>query len=271
MSYAALQPEETTIQEPLTNAITLRDVGLSYGRAAKQLHILRDINLAIEEKAFVCVLGPSGCGKTSLLRLLAGYTPPTTGEVHVFGKRMTAPSPEVGVVFQQANLFPWLTVRGNAEFGLKMTGVSKTERKQRVDHILEIVGLSSYVDLLPHQLSGGMKQRAALARTLVTEPKLILMDEPFAALDAITRETLQAQLKEIWASTGTTIFFITHDVDEALLLSTRIIVMNGSAGSGGIREDLESPLHSHNRSLSSVRQHSKYAALRESLVDSLKS
>jgi len=271
MSYAALQPEETIRQEPFTNAVTLEDVGLSYGRAAKQQHILRDLNLAIDEKEFVCVLGPSGCGKTSLLRLLAGYTPPTTGEVHVFGKRMTAPSPEVGVVFQQANLFPWLTVKGNAEFGLKMAGVSKAERKQRVDRILEIVGLSSHVDLLPHQLSGGMKQRAALARTLVTEPKLILMDEPFAALDAITRETLQSQLKEIWASTGTTIFFITHDVDEALLLSTRIIVMNGSAGSGGIREDLESPLHSQNRNLSSVRQHSKYASLRESLVDSLKS
>lgn len=254
---------------PDKKSVSLNGVALSYGRADKKRHVLSGIDLQIDEGEFVCVLGPSGCGKTSLLRILAGYLLPTEGEVSVFGRTIAGPSPEVGVVFQHANLFPWLTVRGNVEFGLKVAGVPRDERKRRTDRLLEQVGLSGSAHLLPHQLSGGMKQRTALARTLATQPKLMLMDEPFASLDAITRESLQAQLKDIWTVTGTTVFFITHDVDEALLLGSRIIVMGGSPGT--IREDIPNPLQEQNRSLSAIRQHSRYAALREQLFKSLKS
>lgn len=263
MSLHGLTQETTTVEE--LDAVAVRGVTLSYGSSSTILH---DIHLNIAKGSFVCVLGPSGCGKTSLLRLLAGYVTPTEGEITVFGRKLAGPGPEVGVVFQHANLFPWLSLQKNVEFGLKMTEVSKAERKQRVEQLLEQVGLTSSAQLLPHQLSGGMKQRAALARTLITRPELILMDEPFAALDAIMRETLQEQLKEIWAGTGKTVFFITHDVDEALLLATRIIVLGGSPGT--VREDLVNPLQERNRGISAIRQQNRYAALRERLVESLR-
>jgi ABC-type nitrate/sulfonate/bicarbonate transport system ATPase subunit len=270
MNGTALQPVRETAftsrEEP--EAVAIEGVGLSYGSARKKHDILQGIDLRIDRGDFVCVLGPSGCGKTSLLRILAGYVAPTEGTVSVFGRRQTAPSPEVGVVFQHANLFPWLTVRGNVEFGLKMARVPKPERRRRVDPLLEQIGLAGSAHLLPHQLSGGMKQRTALARTLVTGPKLVLMDEPFAALDALMRESLQELLKAIWAETRTTIFFITHDVDEALLLSSRIVVMGGAPGR--IKEDLRNPLQEGKRSAAEIRQQSRYAAFRERLVESLK-
>ncbi|MBP1995852.1 ABC transporter ATP-binding protein [Paenibacillus eucommiae] len=255
-------------------SIDLQQVSLSYPARNKRTEVLKDIQLRVTEGEFISVLGPSGCGKTSLLRLIAGYERPTSGEVHIFGRKHTEPNADVGVVFQHANLFPWLNVRSNVEFGLVMRGLSKAERRAAAAYHIEQVGLTPYASMLPYQLSGGMKQRTAIARSLVMDPRLILMDEPFAALDAITREGLQAQLRSIWLRTGKTIFFITHDVDEALLLSSRILVMNGSSESG-IMLDFNNPLHSGteaslSQGFSHIRKHHDYAELRESLVQALR-
>lgn len=202
--------------------------------------MLGNIDLELKSGDFVCVLGSSGCGKTTLLRVFAGYQRPTPGSVFVSGKVHTKPNTDVGVVFQRPNLFPWLTISKNVEFGPKMRGVSNPERKQRVSTCLQMVGLVHAAHLLPYQLSGGMQQRAAIARTLATEPQLILMDEPFGALDALTRESMQLHLKDIWQRTHKTIFFITHEVEEALLLATRIVVMHASPGR--VVKDILNPL-----------------------------
>ena len=200
---------------------------------------LEAVDLGLAEGDFVCAIGPSGCGKTSLLRVLAGYEKPTYGTVSVDGRPHTKPDAEVGVVFQQPNLFPWLTIEKSVDFGPRMKGVDAHERRQRVSYFLEMVALIEAAKKLPHQLSGGMKQRAAIARALAADPKMILMDEPFGALDAFTRESMQMSLRDIWKKTNKTIFFITHDVEEALLLSTRIILMY--ANPERIIEDIENP------------------------------
>ncbi|RXZ82563.1 ABC transporter ATP-binding protein [Paenibacillaceae bacterium] len=273
MSQAATQRNEhehnaDPVKQGAAEAVKLTGVGLRYPDGAKQREVLRDINLHIAEGEFVCVLGASGSGKTSLLRMIAGYEQPAAGEISIFGQRHTGPNQRVGVVFQHANLFPWLNVRSNVEFGLKMQGISKETRREKAAYYIEQVGLSNAVKLLPHQLSGGMKQRVAIARTLVTDPNLILMDEPFAALDAITREALQSQVRELWLQTGKTAFFITHDVDEALFLAGRIIVMGGSPGS--ITTDLPNPLQHRIGGLSEIRSGKEYAMLREQLIQLLK-
>ncbi|WP_256756690.1 ABC transporter ATP-binding protein [Cohnella sp. WQ 127256] len=245
--------------------IELKDLSLTYGSGKHAKQVLNQISLDIREQEFVAVLGSSGCGKTSLLRILAGYEQPSTGTVHVLGESRIAPNAEIGVVFQHANLFPWLSVQKNVEFGLKMKRVPKPERKAISSEIIARVGLEPYMHYLPYQLSGGMKQRAAIARTLATEPRIMLMDEPFGALDAITRESLQTFLKSIWKQHRRTIFFITHDVDEALLLGTRIIVMNQSPGIIGT--DMLNPIFEDGGSTSSLRKSKEYAYLRESLLE----
>ncbi len=220
--------------------IALDSIDLVYPvEGGSPFHALQNIDLDLNQGDFVCAIGPSGCGKTSLLRVLAGYETPTYGEVTVDGRPHTKPDAEVGVVFQQPNLFPWLTIENNVGFGPRMKGISPQERQQRINHFLEMVSLSKAAKKLPHQLSGGMKQRAAIARALAADPKVILMDEPFGALDAFTRESMQLSLHKIWSRTQKSIFFITHDVEEALLLSTRIILMY--ANPGRIVEDIENP------------------------------
>ena len=249
----------------------LSDVRLAFGSGANQSEVLKDINLQLKSGDFVCVLGSSGCGKTTLLRVLAGYQRPTTGSVIVSGKVHKEPNADVGVVFQRPNLFPWLTIAKNVEFGPKMRGVAELERKQRVSSALDIVGLIHAANLLPHQLSGGMQQRAAIARTLAAEPQIILMDEPFGALDALTREALQTHVKEIWERTRKTIFFITHDVEEALLLATRIIIMHASPGR--IVRDIANPFanRSSNESPSQLRLSKEFVEMREQLINSIRS
>lgn len=252
-------------------AITqLSNVGLTFGSGSNQVEVLREINLELQPGDFVCVLGSSGCGKTTLLRVLAGYQRPSQGSVVISGKPHTKPDADVGVVFQHPNLFPWLTIAKNVEFGPKMRGVAKLECRQRVSHYLNMVGLDHAAQLLPHQLSGGMQQRAAIARTLSADPKLILMDEPFGALDALTRESMQIHLRAIWEQTRKTIFFITHDVEEALLLATRIIVMH--AHPGRVVKDLSNPFAHRLReeSATKLRLSRAFVEMREQLVDSIR-
>ena len=249
----------------------LIDIGVIFGsnNGENRAEVLQNINLELENGDFVCVLGSSGCGKTTLLRVLAGYQKPTTGKVLVSGKPHTKPDADVGVVFQRPNLFPWLSIAKNVEFGPKMQGMPKLDRKKTVSYYLDLVGLSHAAPLLPYQISGGMQQRAAIARTLAANPKIMLMDEPFGALDALTRESMQNNLQDIWQRTQKTIFFITHDVEEALLLATRIVIMHDRPGR--IVEILENPFTQElgDRSAAQLRMKPEFIEMRENLVKSI--
>ncbi len=191
---------------------------------------LQNIDLEIEQGEFVCIVGPSGCGKSTLLHLIAGLDKPTTGQVEVDGSLVTGPGTDRILLFQELGLFPWLTVRENVEFGLKMAGVSKLERRDRARVFLRMVHLSHFEEHYIHQLSGGMRQRVALARSLALRPKILLMDEPFAALDAQTRDMLHDELERIWKETAPTIVFVTHNVREAVRLGDRVLLMSFRPG-----------------------------------------
>lgn len=191
---------------------------------------IRDVNLEVRESEFVMIVGPSGCGKTTLINIIGGLDTATSGEVLLDGKAVNGPGADRGMVFQGYSLFPWLTVQKNVEFGLKMKGIPAAERTARARKYIDLVGLSGFENALPKQLSGGMKQRTAIARTLANEPEVLLMDEPFGALDAQTRVVMQELLADISRRTGTTILFITHDIDEAVLLGERIYVMSRRPG-----------------------------------------
>ena len=191
---------------------------------------LQNIDLEIEQGEFVCIVGPSGCGKSTLLHLIAGLDRPTLGQVEVDGKCVEGPGTDRILLFQELGLFPWLTVRQNVEFGLKMSGVGKDERRDRARYFLKLVHLSHFEDHYSHQLSGGMKQRVALARSLALKPKILLMDEPFAALDAQTRDMLHDELERLWKETAPTIVFVTHNVREAVRLGDRVLLMSFRPG-----------------------------------------
>jgi NitT/TauT family transport system ATP-binding protein len=199
------------------------------------------INLTIREGEVVTLVGPSGCGKTTLLKAIAGFIKPTEGAVYCNGKLVKSPHRERGVVFQELAILPWRTVRRNIAHGLEIAGVDKAERDQKVASMIEMMGLSGFEDRYPHELSGGMKQRVAVARTWIADPEIILMDEPFAAVDAMTRLTLQEELGALCAESGKTVFFITHSVDEAVFLGDRVLVM--SRRPGRIKKELVIPRH----------------------------
>lgn len=199
--------------------------------------VLKEVNLHIKEGEFVTLVGPSGGGKSSLLNLAAGTLKPTSGSVSFGGNQITGIDPERGMMFQDSCLFPWLSAWENVAFGLKMKGIKKKERYEQSLHYLDQVELKEYADYRSYELSGGMKQRVALARTLIQEPRLILMDEPLGALDAITKRKMQDLFKRIWRSTRKTFFLVTHDVEEAISLGTRLLVL--SAAGGNIIEDLD--------------------------------
>ncbi|BAZ88880.1 ABC transporter ATP-binding protein [Raphidiopsis curvata NIES-932] len=200
------------------------------------LNALENINLHIDQGEFVCAVGASGSGKTTLLRLISGLDTPTAGEILVDGVPVQGPGKERGLVFQSYTLYPWMNVADNVGFGLKLQGVPPIKRKQSISYYLEVVGLSEFAQALPRQLSGGMKQRVAIARVLASQPKILLMDEPFGALDVQTKESMQKFLRQIWQQTGTTILMITHDVEEAIFLSQRIYVLTSRPGK--IRQEI---------------------------------
>ncbi|MGJ7922036.1 ABC transporter ATP-binding protein [Neobacillus sp. LXY-4] len=196
----------------------------------ENLKVLDDINLEVEKGSFVSIVGPSGCGKSTLLYLIAGLDQADKGDIRVAGNKVSKPGPERVVVFQEAGLFPWLTVLENVTYGLQIKKMPKGEAKAKALEVLKMVHLSKYVDAYPHQLSGGMKQRVAIARALVMEPDILLMDEPFSALDEQTRMVLHKELLEIWRKTKVTIFFVTHNIREAVLLSQQVVVFGTRPG-----------------------------------------
>ncbi len=207
------------------------------------LTVLENVDIELKANEFICLVGSSGCGKSTLLKIIAGLMSPTMGEVRVEGEAVEGPGSDRGMVFQSYSLFPWLTVAKNVEFGLKLQGLPKAERRERIAYYLDVVGLSRFANALPKQLSGGMKQRAAIARALANEPEVMLMDEPFGALDAQTKEQLQQFMQEVWERTHMTILMVTHDVEEAIFLSHRVYIMDSHPGR--IRENLHIPLPEH--------------------------
>ena len=217
--------------------IDVRDVTIAFERDGGELVPAVDrVSFQVRRGEFICLLGPSGCGKSTLLNAVAGFETPYEGEVVVADKVVTGPGPDRGVVFQQPRLFPWKSVRANVAHGPRMAGKSRAEARAIADELIEMVGLSRSADALPHTLSGGMQQRVAIARALANRPNILLMDEPFGALDAQTRTVMQESLLRLWAQLDTTILFVTHDIDEAVLLADRVLVM--SAGPGRIVRDL---------------------------------
>jgi len=220
--------------------ITLEQLGKQFAAPdGTQTAVLDHVSLHVETGEFVCLLGPSGCGKSTILNLVAGFEQPDSGRVLLNGQPVAGPGPERGMVFQQPTLFPWLTVRDNITFGPRMAGSDQAVWQAEAERYLQLVGLQDFAGHYPWQLSGGMRQRAALARAWLPQPQTLLMDEPFGALDAQTRLVMQELLTDIWQRTGTTILFVTHDVDEALFLADRVLVM--SARPGRIRASFSVP------------------------------
>ncbi len=217
--------------EVVVPKVALDGISLSYKTTSgERLLALDNINLQVKPGEFLCIVGPSGCGKSTLLHLIAGLHQQTSGRILVDGTPVAGPGPDRILIFQELGLFPWLKVGGNVEFGLKMKNVSKAEREERVQYYLRLVHLSKFKDSYIHQLSGGMRQRVALARALATEPDVLLMDEPFAALDAQTRDLLHDELERLWAETGRTIIFVTHNVREAVRLGDRVALLTFRPG-----------------------------------------
>lgn len=237
--------------------IALRDIGRVFKVGHGELVALRDINLTVAEQEFVCIVGPSGCGKSSLLRMLAGLDTPSSGTVEIKQadpKRMLS-----AMVFQEESVFPWLSVEANAAYALKITG--RYDRKtspQRVDYFLEQTGLSPYRRMYPHQLSGGMKQRLSIARAFVPQPEVLLMDEPFAALDEQNKLLLQQELEKLWEESRSAVVFITHSIDEAILLGDRVVVMTSAPGR--IKADIPIPFK-RPRQLSEIKATSEFGHL----------
>jgi NitT/TauT family transport system ATP-binding protein len=220
--------------------VQVRGLSIDVGAPGARLTALDTVDLDLAPGEFACVLGPSGCGKSTLLGALAGHVPPTRGEILVDGQRVDRPHPERGLVFQQHTLFPWKRVIDNVAFGLKMKGVARHTRLQEAAELLALVGLAGFEHHYPAQLSGGMQQRVEIARVLINRPRILLMDEPFGALDAQTRRMMQTLLLDIWSTIRTTVVFVTHDIDEALFLGGRIVML--SSRPARIVDDFAVPL-----------------------------
>ncbi len=213
-----------------TKQIAVRSVRKAFASANGEIIALKDISLSIEPGEFVCLLGPSGCGKSTLLNAIAGFSAPTSGTITVGDRPVMGPGPDRGMVFQEYALFPWMTVAQNIAFGLEIKGDSKTAIREKVDALLETLHLKDFRDRFPKDLSGGMRQRVAIARVIAMDPPILLMDEPFGALDALTRRTLQDELLRIWTELKKTVVFVTHSIEESIYLADRIVVMTYRPG-----------------------------------------
>jgi NitT/TauT family transport system ATP-binding protein len=242
--------------------LSFKDVGKVFPKDEEDLVAIRDFDLEVEEGEFVCLLGPSGCGKTTLLRMVAGLESISEGSIELNGKVITGPGSDRGMVFQDFGLFPWRNVKKNVEFGLEIKGVPAEKRAETSQKYVELVGLKGFEKSHPRELSGGMKQRVGIARALANDPAVLLMDEPFGALDAQTRNQMQMELLRIWKETKKTVLFVTHSVDEAVFLADRIVVMTARPGS--IKDlwevDLPRPRD---------RASSEFIALRKNILDEL--
>jgi NitT/TauT family transport system ATP-binding protein len=246
-------------------AIQFNDVSKTFTRTTngangRRVQALNPVSLEIKDGEFFCIIGPSGCGKSTLLNILAGLETPSSGNVKLEEKAVSQPGPDRVVVFQEAGLMPWMTVKSNVEYGLKLQGLDKATRAERAQKYLKMVHLSKYSQAMPHELSGGMRQRVSIARALALEPKVLLMDEPFSALDAQTRDLLHDELQNIWQETNKTILFVTHNLREAVYLADRVMIMTAAPGS--IKKIVTVPF-SHPRSKSSTEVSAFTAQLHE--------
>lgn len=245
--------------------LQINNLHKSFDTRNGKLLVLKDINITVKEGEFICAVGASGSGKSTLLRQIAGLDQPCLGEIKIDGKTITSPGPDRGMVFQHYTLYPWLTVQKNTEFGLKLQGFSKKERREKASYYLSVVGLSDFAQSLPKELSGGMKQRVAIARSLTSEPKILLMDEPFGALDVHTKESMHEFILDLWQRTNLTIFMITHDVEEAVFLSNRIYALGCRPGT--VRREININLPERTPH---VKRHAKFHDYREELMELLR-
>ena len=261
------QIEEIAAVDTLTNGskISIQGVTKVFSGKRGEVTALKELSMDVTDGEFLVIVGASGCGKTTLLNLVAGFDMPTEGQILLDGQPVTGITPECGMIFQQYALFPWKTVQDKVEFGMKMKRMPVKDRRERAARFIDIVGLNGFEQTYPHHLSGGMKQRVSIARSLANNPKVMLLDEPFAALDAMTRQVLQEQLVRIYEKHRKTIVFITHSIDEALLLSSRIMVM--TARPGRIAQEIVNDLpHPRN---ADVQLSSRYMELKRTIWDSV--
>ena len=272
MKVVPSRPEVRTDPAPLRGAapamIEIDGVSQLFRTSGRQDHLaLSDISLTIEDGAFVSILGPSGCGKSTLLYIVGGFVNPTSGEARVKGKAITGPGPDRGPVFQEFALFPWKTVIGNVMYGPRQQGIKPDEAEAQSRRLIEMVGLKGFENFYPKELSGGMKQRVALARTLAYHPAVLLMDEPFGALDAHTRTRLQNDLLNIWERDRKTVLFVTHSVDEAVFLSDKVVVMTRAPGRIKQIVDIELPRPRRRAELLLDPRYQKYVVEIERMID----
>jgi NitT/TauT family transport system ATP-binding protein len=251
-----------TVREPLPGRtkIEIRGIHMTFRTEESDVRVLEDIALDVREGEFVCILGPSGCGKSTLLNIVAGFLAPTSGSVRIDGEEVRGPDPRRIFVFQERGVFPWLTVEGNIGFGLGK--LPREERERRIAHYVRLVGLEGFEKAYPHELSGGMKQRVEVARAFAVNPDVLLLDEPFGALDSITRLVMRGELLRIWQAEQKTILFVTHDIEESVQLADRVVVM--TARPARIRRIVPIDL-SHPRDLSSRR----YLELRDGIFEEI--
>jgi NitT/TauT family transport system ATP-binding protein len=214
----------------MSGRVSIDHVSIELGHGSSRFEVLHDVSINVAPGEFICLLGPSGCGKSTLLGAIAGHLQIARGQLQLDGSGIAGPDPERGLVFQHHTLFPWKTVLDNVAYGLKMKGVARREREERTRELIHLVGLAGFEGRYPRELSGGMQQRVEIARVLINDPRVLLMDEPFGALDALTRVKMQSLLLEVWARIRTTVIFITHDIDEALYLADRVLIMSPRPG-----------------------------------------
>ena len=258
------EPQEEWGAERDNALITIRNLNKTYVTDDSSTVAIEDFSIDIDKGELISIVGPSGCGKTTLLRMIAGLLDPTAGSITINGKECKGPGPDRGMVFQDYALFPWRSVRKNVEFGMEVNGMSKEDRRKRADKLLDVVGLEKFADARVHELSGGMKQRVAIARALATHPDVILMDEPFGALDAQTRNLMQEELVRVIQKTNQTVIFITHSVDEAVYLSDRIVVLTKRPAQ--IKEIVDIPWERPRD-----RASPEFTALRKKILEELRS